>query len=181
MSTPDKRLLSESSRIPHHQYESGGIRLKGPKVPLTFDPLGTAGRRRPPTAPSLKAVHEDVRLSCHIDFSQAALGPAVEGGTLKMELELTLEQASEASVYLRAMAGAVEVANFADDVESRHLWSAAYFDNQAKLQRLIPRVGSTWRMERPYGLVNCQSSDTRPRIAPSGPAQDLVLSRSVLS
>jgi hypothetical protein len=71
-----------------------------------------------------------------------------------MELELTSEQASEASVYLRAMAGAVEIANCADDAESRHSWSAAYFDNQAKLQRLIPSVESGWRMhERPFGLL----------------------------
>ncbi len=73
-----------------------------------------------------------------------------------MELELTGEQASEASVYLRAMAGAVEVANCADDAESRQSWSAAYFDNHAKLQRLIPSVGSAWRMnERPFGLLAC--------------------------
>jgi hypothetical protein len=59
-----------------------------------------------------------------------------------MELVLTPEQASQASVYLRAMAGAVEVANLADDAEIRRSWSAAYFGNQAKLQRLIPSVGS---------------------------------------
>ena len=60
-----------------------------------------------------------------------------------MELVLTPEQASQASVYLRAMAGAVEVANLADDAEIRRSWSAAYFGNQTKLQSLIPSVGST--------------------------------------
>jgi len=55
-----------------------------------------------------------------------------------MQLDLSPEQAERAAVYLRAMAGSVELAILVDDGEVKRAWSAAYFENQEKLQRLIP-------------------------------------------
>src|ERR1035438_9576892 len=59
-----------------------------------------------------------------------------------MEIHLTPEQAEQAAVYLRAMAGSVELAILVDGGDFKHAWSDAYFENQQKLQRLIPTDGS---------------------------------------
>ncbi|MGP0108388.1 MAG: hypothetical protein ACLPR9_05920 [Acidimicrobiales bacterium] len=59
-----------------------------------------------------------------------------------MKLDLTPEQAEQAAVCLRAMAGSVELAILVDDGEVKRAWSDAYFENQEKLQRLISTVGS---------------------------------------
>jgi hypothetical protein len=60
-----------------------------------------------------------------------------------MQLDLSPEQAEQAAVYLRAMAGSVELAILVDDREVGRAWSAAYFENQEKLQSLISPFGST--------------------------------------
>jgi hypothetical protein len=59
-----------------------------------------------------------------------------------MQLDLTPEQAEQAAVYLRAMAGSVELAILVDGGDFKHAWSDAYFEIQQKLQRLIPTIGS---------------------------------------
>ncbi len=80
-----------------------------------------------------------------------------------MQLDLNPEQAERAAVLLRAMAGSVELAISVDDGEVKRAWSAAYFDNQAKLQRLIPSVASAWRMhDRPYGCLPTESPPLGP-------------------
>ncbi len=55
-----------------------------------------------------------------------------------MEIELSLENAAEAAIYLRAMATAIEVAGATDDSDVRRLNLASYLDNQEKLRNLIP-------------------------------------------
>jgi len=82
-----------------------------------------------------------------------------------MQLDLSPEQAERAAVLLRAMANSVELAISVDDGEVKRAWSAAYFDNQAKLQRLIPSVASSWRRhDRPYGCIPTETSVLSPGV-----------------
>jgi hypothetical protein len=58
-----------------------------------------------------------------------------------MDIELSREQASQAQVYLRAMAAAVDGVDHANDPEVRRSHWITYCELEGKLHKLIPPYG----------------------------------------
>ena len=72
------------------------------------------------------------------------------GYLLRMDAELTPDQAEHAQVYLRAMAAAIEAVSHASAAEERRSAWFAFEENMAKLHKLLPALGDPEADEGPY-------------------------------
>ena len=71
-------------------------------------------------------------------------------GSGSVDSALTLEQAEQAQVYLRAMAAAIDRIGHSNDVDQRRTHWFAFEENQAKLHDLLPMLGDPNADEGPY-------------------------------
>lgn len=67
-----------------------------------------------------------------------------------LDIELSPEQVSQAQIYLRAMAVAVEGVGHSASPEDRRSHWESYCEIQGKLHVLIPPIGDTPADEGPY-------------------------------
>lgn len=67
-----------------------------------------------------------------------------------MDIEIDVDQASQAQVYLRAMASSIEGVAHASSSEHRSLFWTAYVESETKLHEIVPAHGSGLADPGPY-------------------------------